>query len=227
MFTWDNSPGCNLTPFFMSNSAPFTCDLSTNNPNLKLQFQMFGLPYREIDFVSIIPAFLEMVQNKCEIKLFKLDPSNDKIEFTGSNCSNVNINETDAFSEFADDVEFLIRILEKNQINIYLRNENFHYDLENKDLMVNFGRQQSIDPFQAYYSNRYIDLIFENGSNSKLNMTEDFVEFWSGDLAGQSIKARFVAQWAFNFFDIYNLIARNFGLEISIDFKKLNFKFKF
>lgn len=217
MFTWNDSPGCTLTPFFKSNAASFTCNLITDDPNLKLYFQIYGLPYKEIEFESIIPAFLEMVQNNCEIKLFKLDSRNDKVEFIGTNCSNVNdAVETDAFSQFSDEVEVLIRIMEKNKINLYLRDENFFYDLESKDFILTFTRRKFFDPFEAYYSYRYIDIHFQNGSDFKLNLTDDSVEFRSADLAGQSIQVRFAAQWVLNFMEIYNLNVTNLGLEISI-----------
>ncbi|RNA06747.1 hypothetical protein BpHYR1_010771 [Brachionus plicatilis] len=216
--SWNVSPSCNLLPMFLSNSATVPCDLNKENPDLKLEYKFLEgvntLPYEELDFASGLLDVLGMIQNQSEIRLFELQPSRSSIKFIGSNCSEIGTNELGCFSELDMNVIFLIRMVEKNMINIYLRNDPFNYEIENKDQVV-FTRYGSSDPFDGWYNDQYVDINFQNGTNFKLNFINYTANFWYPDMAGQTIEVHFVAEFSGDFSILGSLTSENFGLEIN------------
>lgn len=209
------SPSCNLISFFKSKTGIFSCDLEKETPDIRLEYEICEpgvTQFLEINFYSAILSLIEMSKNKNEIRLFKVY-FNDWMEYVDSECPDGYTTETNCFSKLDSDVKFLLRIVEKNEMNFYLRDEDFDYEFEINDTLVfyRFGIQ---DPIVTFYSAQYVDITFMNGSNYRLNIDSNLVELACTDLAGQTIEARFVAEWLIGF-DQVILINETIGVEIS------------
>lgn len=157
-------------------------------------------PFRSLDFENSTYSIFNLTNSPLsQTSLFLWNPFNNIVEFEPTICTGSVFTKEKCFNQLPDQIELLIRLVQENVVEVYLRNESFKYEIIDRDMIV-FTRDP--DPYE--YIESYVTIELSNTTIINLKIINDSVAFYCPELAGQELTAYFYGKWKLNFHDLSN-----------------------